>query len=175
MTKEDIVAAVKEMGTSSDFEQAYLAAKKRDRNVTIVVMGAWAVALVLLPFALSQWGEHLPGHSLYGALFFTALVIGGLGAPLTASMPTWRHSALLTRTGRSREALELVEKSPAARLVRDAVVLQGRRLVGHDLTLMRRLYAEEAAARSREVRDTDEEALSARLHVVSPDYAEEAL
>jgi hypothetical protein len=108
---------------------------------------------------------HLPGYALYVALDFLFL-FGGmfLGMFSTMFMPGPAGFTPLTELKQTRAALELIEKSTQAKAVRDAVLEQGRTLVGRDFYLMRTLWQEENASKTDECKQAEEEALSRQLH-----------
>jgi hypothetical protein len=167
MTKDEIVAAVKELGTAQELQEKRLKGEKKEKGLTWASLLSGGATIVLLPFALTPWGWHLPFGFIYYSLFMISLCVMGVGAVLSVGASGWKNFALLTETKRSREALELVQKSAQARLVRDAVLGEGRRLVGYDLLLMRRLHVEELAVKASDVQAVEEEELDARLHVLT--------
>jgi hypothetical protein len=169
MTKDEIVAVVKKLGTAQELQEKRLKAEKKEKTLILASFLAAGATFVLLPFALTPWGWHLPFSFIYYSLFLVSICVMGVGAVLSAGTSDWKDFALLTETKRSREALELVEKSSHARLVRDAVLWEGRRLVGYDLLQMRRLHAEELAVKAGDVREVEEDELDARLHVLTPE------
>lgn len=172
MTKDEVVAAVKALGSQQEIAACRDKLGKRQTLLLRISYGALALGFPGFFYVMSPSATHLPFYGLYVALEFSVLFGFGIFLGMFASMymPNPEGFTLLSELNKTREALELVEKSEQARMVRDAVLEQGRSLVGRDFYLMRNLWRSEDAAKTAEVRKVEEAALSLKLHAQPPSH-----
>ena len=165
MTNDEIVAAVKALGSAEEIEACRQRLSRRQSLLTRISFGAVALGFPGFFVVMSDSVMHLPGYGLYVTLDFISL-FGGMFLAIFSSMfmPRPEGFTPLTKLNQTRAALELVEKSSQAQAVRDAVLEQGRALVGRDFYLMRTLWQAEEASKTDEHRQAEEIALSQRLH-----------
>jgi hypothetical protein len=165
MTSDEIVEAVKALGSADDIDSRRKKLSRRETLLNRISFGAVAVGFPGFFVVVSNTVMHLPGYALYVALDFISL-FGGmfLGMFSSMCMPGPADFTPLTELKQTRAALELIEKSAQAQAVRDAVIKQGRTLVGRDFYLMRALWQEEEASKTEEYKQAEEIALSRRLH-----------